>query len=215
MSWYPEAIRKPVTRYALGGSNHEVMRRPHRVCIHTAVSSGDSLFGLFNTPGNAVAHFYVRESGRIEQYVGTNVRASANLDGNGDMIAIETWDGGKERALNDAQVTAIAELLVWINRRKDRHGVPLRRLPDSRPGRKGVGWHRLGIDGNFPEPDGELLGGRVDGGEHWSTSFGKECPWDVKIKQTVEKVLPMARKIKRHQSIRGTVSRMFKGENSE
>ena len=55
-----------------------------------------------------------------------------------------------------------------------------------------MGWHRLGIDGNFPQAPGQLLGGRVVGGEHWSTSVGKECPTDRRIRQFVEETLPAA-----------------------
>ena len=193
--WYPIADKKPVTRYAKGGSIHIPMRHVGRVCLHTAVSSGNSLFSLFNTPGNPVAHFYLRKDGSLEQYVGTGVRASANLDGNYDMIAIESWDnGGQRETFTDDQMSGVSLLLVWLH---NRHSIPMLALPDSKPGRKGVGWHRLGIDGNFPPG---LLSGRVSGGEHWSESTGKECPFDGKIKQIHDEILPNVRKIIRERN---------------
>lgn len=195
MAWYPDAIRKPVERYKPGGSSAQAMPNPRRFCLHTAVSSGDSLFGLFNTPGNAVAHFYVRESGRVEQYVSTDMRSSANLDGNHDTISVESWDnGGRRRTWTPDQIEGVAKLAVWVH---EKHGIPLERCPSSKPGSKGIAWHRLGIDGNFPEAPGKLRGGRVHGGEQWSESFGKECPFDEKIKGIVDDIIPRAKALQK------------------
>jgi N-acetylmuramoyl-L-alanine amidase-like protein len=186
---YPDAIWKPVERYKPGGSSHTPMPNPGRLCYHTAVWSGDSLFALFNTPGNAVAHFYIRDDGKVEQYVDTDTRASANLDGNHDTISVESWDaGGAFRKWTDRQVEACAELAAWVH---DKHGIPLDRC-DASPGSRGITWHRKGIDGNFP--DG-LLSGRKPGDEHWSTSTGKECPFDGKILGIVNDIFPRARAI--------------------
>jgi len=168
------------------------MPNPGRFCLHTAVSSGDSLFALFNTPGNAVAHFYVREDGKVEQYVDTGTRASANLDGNPDTIAVESWDagapGGQVPDWTPAQVEACAKLAVWVH---EKHGIPLDPC-DASPGSRGVTWHRKGIDGNFPTG---LLSGRKSGDEHWSNSNGKICPGDKKIHGTVDKIIPRAKQL--------------------
>ena len=192
MARYPEAVWKPVERYKPGGSNHVPMPNPGRFCLHTAVSSGDSLFALFNTPGNAVAHFYVREDGKVEQYVDTGTRASANLDGNPDTIAVESWDagapGGQVPDWTPAQVEACAKLAVWVH---EKHGIPLDPC-DASPGSRGVTWHRKGIDGNFPAG---LLSGRKSGDEHWSNSNGKICPGDKKIHGVVNGILPRVRQL--------------------
>jgi hypothetical protein len=192
MARYPEAVWKPVDRYKPGGPNHVPMPSPGRFCLHTAVSSGDSLFALFNTPGNAVAHFYVREDGKVEQYVDTGTRASANLDGNPDTIAVESWDGGAPGGQvpdwTPAQVEACAKLAAWVH---DKHNIPLDPC-DATPGSRGVTWHRKGIDGNFPAG---LLSGRKSGDEHWSNSNGKICPGDKKIHGVVDKILPRAKAI--------------------
>jgi hypothetical protein len=191
MAKYPPAIQKPVDRYKPGGPNHVPMPDPGRFCLHTAVSSGDSLFALFNTPGNPVAHFYVREDGKVEQYVDTGTRASPNLDGNHDTIAVESWDdAGKRQTWTDAQVEACAKLAVWVH---EKHGIPLDPC-DASPGSRGVTWHRKGIDGDFPAG---LLSGRKAGStdEHWSTSRGKTCPFDGKINGTVDKIIPRAKQL--------------------
>ncbi len=192
MAKYPPAIFKPVDRYKPGGSVHTPMPNPGRLCFHTAVSSGDSLFGLFNTPGNPVAHFYIRQDGKVEQYVDTDTRASANLDGNHDTISVESWDGGAPGGQvpdwTPAQVEAGAKLAAWVH---ETHGIPLDPCGAS-PGSRGVTWHRKGIDGNFPAG---LLSGRKAGDEHWSSSAGKICPGDKKIHGTVDTIIPRARQL--------------------
>jgi hypothetical protein len=194
MARYPEAKWLPVTRYDVGGANHIAMSKARRLVLHTAVSDSDSLFGLFNTPGNPVAHFYVREDGTLEQYVDTDIRSSAVLEGNYDSITVESWDGGPGKfhgtdgpPWTEAQLDALAALAKWCS---EKHGIPLRQLPSSLSGTSGVGWHRQGIDGNFPPG---ILAGRVPNGEHWSPSAGKSCPGDTRIRQVVDEVIPRAK----------------------
>ncbi len=187
MSRYPKATWRAVTRYQSGSLRLPIT--PRRLVLHTAVSnSTPSMHSYFNVDGRATPHFYVGKGGEVEQYIETDHRATALLDGNHDAITVETWDGygstwnggGDGPAWTDAQVVALADLAAWVNRK---HGIPLVRLPSSRPGTTGVGWHRQGCDGNYEQPPGELLGGRVDGGERWSTSAGKVCPTTTRIKQ--------------------------------
>lgn len=195
MAWYPKAVRKPVSRYRPGGSSAVAMTSHRRVVEHTAVSNSSSLYGLFATPGNATSHFYVAADGTVEQYIDTRIRSTANLEGNPDCITVETWDGygntwhggSPGPRWTKAQEEALADLARWCHKV---HGIPMRRLKSSRPGTRGVGWHRQGIDGNFPSG---LLRGRVAGGEHWSSSFGKVCPTDTRIKQ-VRGIIRRARK---------------------
>lgn len=200
MGWHPRSERKPVARYRPG--QHSAMTVHNRVILHTAVSGADSLYGMMSVPGTATSHFYVRSSGHIEQYVSTSVQSSANLEGNYDGISIETednypngWHGGNAPKWTDAQLDALASICAWAHRV---HGVPLRRLRSSRRGTRGVGWHRQGCDGNFPPG---LLRGRVPGGEHWSYSYGKTCPTDVRIRQVAE-VLRRARRGRKPRGLR-------------
>ena len=198
MSRYPGAEWRPVARYLPGGSSYATSPGQRRLILHTAVTNADSLFNSMNTPGTPTSHFYVDQNGRIEQYVDTSARSSANLDGNHDCITVESWDGygvswsgsAPGPRWTDAQIDALVKLARWAH---ETHGIPIERLPSSRPGTTGVGWHRLGCDGNYEDPPGGLLGGRVEGGERWSTSAGKVCPTTTRIRQIVDEIIPGAR----------------------
>lgn len=192
MPRYPEATWRPVDRYQ-SGSLKVSMERPTRLVLHTAVSNDTpSMHHFFNVEGRATPHFYVGRGGEVEQYIETGFRSTANLDGNPTCITVETWDGfgtgwtGSDvPPWTDAQVEALAALAVWCH---DSHDIPLAQLPSSRPGTRGVGWHRQGCDGNFPAGP---LGGRPPDGERWSESFGKVCPGDNRIRQ-VERIIARA-----------------------
>lgn len=198
MARYPGARWRPVARYKAGGSSAQLMAAYDGGTDHTYVGSPtpDAAFARFNTPGTPTPHFMVFRDGSIDQYIDTRFRSSACLEGNPRLITWETADGfpglwTKGQAPKDtpAMVAAKARLMVWLH---TEHGIPLVRMPSSRPAARGMGWHRLGIDGNFAQPPGQLLGGRVSGGEHWSTSFGKTCPTDRRIHQFVDETLPAA-----------------------
>lgn len=156
------------------------MDRYDIVCIHTIVGFA---------PAHA-AHFSTTGSGKIIQSRDTAFQSAANLHGNHRIIAIENEDhgpafGGTPRLpnwvpLTDAQITACAEILAWAHRV---HGVPLQLCPDSRPGSRGLAYHRQGIDGNYGPGTDYPNRGRVSGGEVWSSSPGKVCPTDIRIDQ--------------------------------
>lgn len=198
MSRYPAATWRPVARYQPGGSAFRSSFNPRRLILHTAVSNATpSMYSFFAVNGRATSHFYVGRDGEVEQYIDTEYGSTAVLDGNSTCITVETWDGygdtwngsGPGPRWTDAQVTALARLAAWCH---TEHDIPLVRLPSSLPGTRGIGWHRQGIDGNFEESPGQLLGGRVSGGEHWSTSAGKVCPTTTRIHQIVDEVIPQA-----------------------
>jgi hypothetical protein len=158
--------------------------KPRRLILHTAVSSATpSMHSYFNVSGRATSHFYLGRDGELEQYIETDHQSTANLEGNRDCITVESWDGypawsgSNVPPWTPAQVETLTRLAAWCH---ERHGIPLAQLPSSRPGTTGVGWHRQGIDGNFPTG---LLAGRVSGGEKWSSSGGKVCPGDRRIAQ--------------------------------
>jgi hypothetical protein len=145
------------------------MERYDIVCIHTIVGFA---------PAHA-AHFSTETRGKILQSRDTKFRSGANLDGNHRVIAIENEDAALDVPLSGDQVEACAKILAWAHKV---HGVPLQLCPDSRPGSRGLAYHRQGCDGNFGGP-GVRFPGRVSGGEKWSTSFGKICPRDKRIAQ--------------------------------
>lgn len=163
----------------LGEHGGSTITRHDIVCVHTIVG---------HAPAHA-AHFSTHHDGRIQQSRDTKYRSAANLNGNYRIVAIENedhggsfpaWSGSNVPALTDAQVTANAEILAWAHRT---HGVPLQLCPNSRPGSKGLAYHRQGIDGNFGGFD---FPGRVSGGEVWTEHFGKVCPGDRRIAQLPE-----------------------------
>jgi len=203
MALYPGARIRLVDRHKAGGSSAAPMTSYDGGVDHTYVGSPshDAAFAGFNRSGAPTPHAMFFLDGSVVQYIDTDFRSSACLDGNHRLITWETedgyskdpskslWTGGQAPFDNDKVVKAKAEFMVWLNKT---HKIPLIRMTSSKPGVKGFGWHRLGIDGNFPTPPGTLLGGRVPGGEHWSASFGKECPTDRRIHQFVDMTLPMA-----------------------
>lgn len=164
------------------------MSRYDVVCIHTIVGYA---------PAHA-AHFSTRADGHIFQSRNTRYRSAANLNGNHRVIAIEnedygsafgSWGGSNVPGFTDAQIESIARICAWAY---EAHGIPLVLAPDSKPTSRGIAYHRQGIDGNFGP---FRYGGRVDGGELWSSAFGKVCPGDNRITQLIERIIPRARQI--------------------
>jgi hypothetical protein len=169
----------PQARWLGEHSPKTPMQRYDIVCVHTIVGFA---------PAHA-AHFSVHHDGTIDQSRDTRYRSAANLNGNHRVIAIEnedhgagfpSWgtnDGHAVPALTAAQVEANAKILAWAH---TTHGIPLQLCPNSKPTSRGLAYHRQGIDGNWA---GYKYGGRVSGGEVWSTSRGKVCPGDRRIDQ--------------------------------
>lgn len=160
----------------LGEHGSRSMGRIDIVCVHTIVGYA---------PAHA-AHFSTHADGRIDQSRDTGRRSAANLNGNDRIIAIENedhgprfgkWSGSNVPPLTPEQVEANAQILAWAHRV---HGVPLQLCPDSRPGSRGLAYHRQGIDGNF-EP--YKFPGRRPSGEVWTNARGKVCPGDKRIAQ--------------------------------
>lgn len=190
MAWYPNAIKKEITYH------RKPMSEYNRVNLHVAVSEGDSLYNLFNRPNQVCSHFYVRKNGVVEQYVDTRFRAAADLEGNDATISIETAGGVKnadtEKWTSD-QVKSLAALWAWI---RDTHNLENKLATSSKIGNesKGLSWHRLGVDGNFPAlPD--MRAGRTQrgGGMRYSNARGKLCPGGGKILQ-IEEIFELANK---------------------
>jgi N-acetylmuramoyl-L-alanine amidase len=169
------------------------MARYDVVCVHTIVG---------HPPANA-AHFSTRADGYVWQSRDTRYRSAANYNGNPRVIAIEnedmgpaygawnTNDGHAVPGFTAAQVESIAQICAWANRT---HGIPLVLCPDSKPGSRGIGYHREGIDSPTGFA-GYQYGGRVSGGEVWTTSPGKVCPGDRRITQVINQIIPRARQI--------------------
>lgn len=193
MPRYPSATWKPL---APNWASQGKMSRHDVVCLHTMVGSLDGTDSFFRADGygGTESHFGVGGDGRVYQWQDTTYRAEANADGNHRLISIETedrnskiftrWDGSNVPAWTDAQLDELARLVAWCC---TVHDIPCQLISDSKPGTRGVGFHRLGIEGNYPN-------GRVPGGEIWSTARGKICPGDARIAQ-MPKLVEKARRI--------------------
>jgi hypothetical protein len=134
--------------------------------------------------------------GRIFQWQDLRYQADANLDGNPTVISIETADNAAEpiQPWSDKQLDAIVNLLDWLCRPEAHKacpvswlchqiGIPRQLIPDTKPGRRGIGYHRQGIEGNYPD-------GLVPGGVRWSRATGKTCPADARIHQIKTIIIP-------------------------
>jgi hypothetical protein len=181
---YPGANVRLIDPAYLSGRHMAVY---NRVNLHVQAGTG-SLFGFFNHSGRASSHFWVSYGGTVEQYVDTDLQAEADLDGNDATVSIETEGGTGSTADVDgwtpAQLDALVGLVAWIT---DVHAIPRKLADNSHSGSessRGLSWHRLGIDGNFPDlPD--IRAGRLQrgGGMYYSSSSGKVCPGGGKIAQ--------------------------------
>lgn len=194
MARYPGALWRLLSKEFIPSSK---ITAYNRVNLHVAVSEADSLYGFFNQPKRASSHFYVRKSGVVEQYIDTATRGEADLEGNDATISVETQGGLKDanrEPWTEAQVVALGELVAWLHKE---HGIPLRLAKDSKIGESshGVSWHRLGIDGAFPELPSPLAGREQrGGGMRYSNARGKSCPGNAKINQ-IPDVLAVAKAI--------------------
>ena len=181
MALYPAAQWRP-----LADGNPDAQMTAHDiVCVHTMVGFLGGTETMFRKDGwtGTESHFGVGGpsdlglDGTVYQWVDTDYQADANLEGNPRLISIETSDGGDETTpWTEAQLAAIAGIIVWACRE---HDIPAELVADSTPGRRGIGYHRQGI-----EP------WKVAGGERWSKANGKVCPGDVRIQQLLDDVIP-------------------------
>lgn len=148
-------------------------------CLHTMVGSLSSTDNYFRSSAAGTnSHFGVGADGTIYQWVDTAYRSGANYNGNYHIISVETadtgapfpaWTGSNVPAWTPQQIAALGRIAAWVNAT---HGIPLTPIPDAKPGRRGVGWHRLGVPGYM-----------APGAEQWSTKVGKACPGDRRIAQ--------------------------------
>lgn len=188
MAKYPDAAWRP-----LAAGHQLVMDRHDIICLHTMVGTLTGTDGMFHANGwsGTESHFGVggpwgdKRDGQIYQWGDTAYRADANLDGNRRVISIETGDNAPQSAADilpwsEKQLTAIVGLVAWLCKT---HDIPAVLVPDSGPGRRGIAYHRQGVQhsgGTHP------VGFLQPGCERWSTSVGKECPGPARIAQMPE-----------------------------
>ncbi len=199
------------------GANYEPLERVQRqarmrahdiICIHTMVGSlrGTDKYFKADGWGGTESHFGTGYDGEIIQWQDCGWTADANLNGNRHVISIEnadlgtgfpkwnTKDGGAVPAFTDAQIEANARIIAWACREYD---IPCELIPDSKPGRRGIGYHRQGVPGHM-----------VADGEKWSNAPGKVCPGDRRIAQ-IPAIIRRARVIMGQSKETGDMSAEF------
>jgi hypothetical protein len=82
-------------------------------------------------------------------------------------------------AFSAAQIETLAQDRRHVQRAQH----PVRQIPDSKVGRRGIGYHRLGVPGYM-----------LPGTEQWSTAKGKVCPGNRRIAQ-IPQVIARAQQI--------------------
>lgn len=176
MSRYPSATWRPLSGTSTARLTKDVF------CLHTMVGYLGSTWTYFERPDIRVySHFGVGGiwggdlaaglDGVAWQMADTDYRSAANLDGNWRVISVETADNAARPLVpwTPRQQDTIVRLMVDAHRLD---GIPLALVPDSRIGRRGIAYHRLGCDPY-----------RVADGELWSSAYGKDCPTDPRIAQ--------------------------------
>lgn len=191
----------------LGSQSEPKMSAHDVVCAHTMVGSlhgTDSYFAQSGYSGPE-SHFGVggkwgadadrKLDGVTYQWQDTLYTADANLEGNHRLISFETADNAPSDPANlqpwtDKQLDALVRGMAWACDKSSHSGcpsgwrcrsdgIPAVLIPDSKPGRRGIGYHRQGCDP-----------WRVSGGEKWSDAYGKVCPGDARIGQLKNIVIP-------------------------
>lgn len=133
--------------------------------------------------------------GTVWQWQDGRFSADANVDANRYAWSIETADNAPRLpedivAWSPAQVDALIHLLTWATSVEAHSscpaswacrkvGIPRALVPDSKRGRRGIGYHQQGIDP-----------WRVSSGAKWSTSTGKQCPTGKRIHQLRTTIIP-------------------------
>lgn len=176
------------------------------ICLHTMVGYLVGTDVMFKRDGwtGTESHFGIGGKwgsdvtpgldGTVYQWVDTAHQADANYRGSREILSIETADNAPA-AVDDLaewtpkQLDSIVDLVVWLCRT---HNIPPVLIPDTRPGRRGIAYHRQGCKHSegFKQPGSGWL---VQGGVEWSTSLGKGCPGPRRIAQLRGIVIPRVR----------------------
>jgi hypothetical protein len=159
------------------------------ILCHTIVGTVSSAIG------GRHYHIYIRGDGSFIQRQDLLLRSAASVQANPYSIAIVAedmgkyfppWSGSNVPPYTPQQVETLILILSWICRR---FGLPASAIRTTCLGdANGIGWHRLGIDGDFP--DFWPLWGRRSGCLETSLSTGKPCPGDNRIWQIVDRIVP-------------------------
>lgn len=199
----------------LGPQTEPRMQGHDIACVHTMagylkgtydwwVSDGfvgtDSHYGIGGKWGSDVTGGRNLD-GVIWQFQVWSHQADANLDGNPIVLSIETADNAVRpiQPWTPKQATSLVRLLVHICDKRNhqscpshwnchKYGIPPELIPDTKPGRRGIGYHRQGIVTSYPDR-------LVVGGVKWSNATGKDCPTDARVYQLKNEIIPRVKAI--------------------
>lgn len=180
MARYPSAEWAPI-----GWMNSLRHTRKTQLTVHITAGEGDPRTIATWRNGLAGSNFVIFRDGRTVQLSDSACKSAADA-GATHTISVECV--GLDGPLTNAQVQALIRLARDANRLD---GVPLQLAATSSDA--GIGWHRLGVDGNFPQG---RMGGRLQRsplGVKTSQARGKACPTDSVINQIYDVILPALR----------------------
>lgn len=164
-------FHKATWRGPISNETHAAMVRPIMgLVLHVEDGSEDGTNSWFHNPkAQASSHFGNPLKGPLDQWVDTDDKAWAEMDGNSRWISVEHEGfSGKAPAPTASQIENDAQLLAWLHKTE---GVPLR-ITNS-VNRRGLGWHGMG---------GAAWGGHYD------------CPGD-RIKKARREIVRRAKQI--------------------
>ena len=167
MAVYPEADWLPLPE-----NKTEPKIVVQTMIFHSAAVNVSSLWQAFNRDGNPIeSHFFVKWTGKVEQYMDTDRQADANRYASDFAISVETEDDGdpNNQPWSNAQIVAMVKLFNWA---LSVHPHMVRRECPTWD-RAGFGYHTMW---GSPSP--------------W-TPVAKSCPGTVRIKQYKENLRPL------------------------
>lgn len=206
MARYPGATWDP-----LGPQTEPRMKAHDIACVHTMVGTLSGTSSMFhqNGYGGTESHWGMGADGRTLQWQDIAFEADANYNGNHRVLSMETadkgsgfpaWSDSNVPAWTPTQVAKLTDWLLWVTS-KEAHrdcpatwmchhsGIPRVLVPDTKPGRRGIAYHRQGVDSY---PTLYMAGWRQSGGELWSASRGKVClPTDTTDVLTLRGWVPL------------------------
>lgn len=185
------------------------------ICFHTMVGYLISTDGYFRSGGwsGTESHFGTGGiwgsdlgggmDGKLFQWQDLMYSADANYHGSRRVISIENADNAASpiAPFTDKQVDTLVELCdtlcdpafhrncptTWQCRHE---GIPRSLIPDTKVGRRGLGYHKQGVPKSRYSTGDDWL---VPGGVQWSTSPGKGCPDPLRIAQVTRVIIPRLR----------------------
>jgi hypothetical protein len=195
--WKP--LAGPITRARLPKIDRDI------ICVHTIVGNMRSTWQNWERDGysGVESTFLIGggwgwdEASGLDgiawQTMEADRQADANFMGSRRVISIETGDNAPARPADikrwtPKQAAKLVDVIAWCC---EEYRIPAVLIPDTKPGRRGLAYHRQGCE--HSDGIGSHPGFLMPGGERWSTSLGKECPGPVRIRQFIDEIIPAVR----------------------